>query len=83
MANKINKQGASSSLAPFYQYHPKCYCRLCLKLRKKISYKQQATSGKATSHKRLLVVLDNLIMRLYKIVKERIKYESKRRKKNN
>jgi len=70
--NKINKQGASSSLAPFYQYHPKCYCRLCLKLRKKISYKQQATSGKATSHKQLLGLLDNLIIRLYKIVKERI-----------
>jgi len=59
--NKITKQGASSSLAPYYQYHEKCYCRLCLKLRKKISYK------------RLLGVLDNLIIRLYKIVKERIK----------
>ena len=72
MANKITKQGASSSLAPYYQYHPECYCRLCLKLRKKISYKQQATSPEATSSKRLLVVLDNLILGLYKIVKERI-----------
>jgi len=71
--NKINKQGASSSLAPYYQYHEKCYCRLCLKLRKKISYKQQATSGKATSHKRLLSGLDILIMGLYKRVKERLK----------
>jgi len=71
--NKIIKQGASSSLAPYYQYHEKCYCRLCLKLRKKISYKQQATSVEATSNKQPLVVLDNLIMRLYKIVKERIK----------
>ena len=65
MANKITKQGASSSLAPYYQYHEKCHCRLCLKLRKKISYKQQATSVKATSNKRLLVVLDNLY---YKII---------------
>ena len=73
MANKINKQGASSSLAPYYQYHEKCYCRLCLKLRKKISYKQQATSQEATSNKWLLGVLDNLIIRLYKTVKERIK----------
>jgi hypothetical protein len=70
--NKINKQGASSSLAPYYQYDEKCYCRLCLKLRKKISYKQQATSQEATSNKWLLGVLDNLIIRLYKIVKERI-----------
>jgi hypothetical protein len=70
--NKITKQGASELLAPYYQYHPKCYCRLCLKLRKKISYKQQATSQEATSSKRLLVVLDNLIIRLYKIVKERL-----------
>jgi len=69
--NKINKQGASSSLAPYYQYDEKCYCRLCLKLRKKISYKQQATSQEATSSKRLLVVLDNLIIRLYKIVKQK------------
>jgi hypothetical protein len=72
-SNKINKQGASSSLAPYYQYHEKCYCRLCLKLRKKISNKQQATSQEATSNKWQLVVLDNLIIRLYKIVKERIK----------
>jgi hypothetical protein len=75
-SNKITKQGASSSLAPYYQYHPKCYCRLCLKLRKKIGYKigykQQATSQEATSSKRLLGLLDNLIIRLYKIVKERI-----------
>jgi len=71
--NKIIKQGASSSLAPYYQYHEKCYCRLCLKLRKKISYKQQATSVKATSHKQPLVVLDNLIIRLYKRLNERIK----------
>jgi len=70
--NKINKQGASSSLAPYYQYDEKCYCRLCLKLRKKISYKQQATSQEATSYKQLLGLLDNLIIRLYKIVKERI-----------
>ena len=70
--NKINKQGASSSLAPYYQYHPECYCRLCLKLRKKISYKQQATSQEATSSKPLLGLLDNLIIRLYKIVKERL-----------
>jgi hypothetical protein len=71
MANKITKQGASSSLAPYYQYHPECYCRLCLKLRKKISYKQQATSQEATSSKRLLGLLDNLIIRLYKIVKQK------------
>jgi len=71
--NKIIKQGPSSSLGPYYQYHEKCHCRLCLKLRKKISYKQQATSQEATSSKPLLVVLDNLIIRLYKIVKERIK----------
>jgi hypothetical protein len=76
--NKINKQGASKLLAPYYQYHEKCYCRLCLKLRKKISNKQQATSQEATSqeatsNKWQLVVLDNLIIRLYKIVKERIK----------
>jgi len=70
-SNKINKQGASSSLAPYYQYDEKCYCRLCLKLRKKISYKQQATSPEATSSKPLLGLLDNLIIRLYKIVKER------------
>jgi chemotaxis methyl-accepting protein methylase len=71
--NKITKQGASELLAPYYQYHPKCYCRLCLKLRKKISYKQQATSQEATSSKRLLVILlDNLIIRFYKMVKERI-----------
>jgi len=44
---------------------------LCLKLRKKISYKQQATSQEATSSKPLLVVLDNLIIRLYKIVKQK------------
>ena len=69
--NKITKQGASSSLAPYYQYHEKCYCRLCLKLRKKISYKQQATSQEATSNKQLLGVLDNLIIRLYKIVKQK------------
>jgi len=49
--NKIIKQGASSSLAPYYQYHEKCYCRLCLKLRKKISYKQQARKKKASSIK--------------------------------
>jgi len=66
--NKIIKQGPSSSLGPYYQYHEKCHCRLCLKLRKKISYKQQATS-----HRQPLGVLDNLIIRLYKIVKERIK----------
>jgi len=71
-SNKITKQGASSSLAPYYQYRPECYCRLCLKLRKKISYKQQATSQEATSYKQLLGLLDNLIIRLYKIVKERI-----------
>ena len=71
-SNKINKQGASSSLAPYYEYHPECYCRLCLKLRKKISYKQQATSQEATSSKPLLGLLDNLIIRLYKIVKERL-----------
>jgi len=76
--NKIIKQSASSSLAPYYQYHEKCYCRLCLKLRKKISNKQQATSVKATSNRQPLVLLDNLIIRLYKIVKERIKYEYKR-----
>ena len=76
--NKIIKQGPSSSLGPYYQYHEKCYCRLCLKLRKKISYKQQATSVKATSNRQPLVLLDNLIIRLYKIVKERIKYEYKR-----
>jgi len=42
--NKTIKQGASSSLAPYYVYHPKCYCRLCLKIRKKkaSSNKQQA-----------------------------------------
>ena len=71
-SNKINKQGASSSLAPYYQYHSECYCRLCLKLRKKISYKQQATSQEATSGKRLLSGLDILIIRFYKMVKERI-----------
>jgi len=71
-SNKINKQGASSSLAPYYYFHPECYCRLCLKLKKKIGYKQQATSGKATSHKRLLSGLDILIIRFYKMVKERI-----------
>jgi hypothetical protein len=49
--NKIIKQGASSSLAPYYQYHEKCYCRLCLKLRKKINNKQQATSNKPGSNK--------------------------------
>jgi len=38
-----------------------------------MSYKQQATSQEATSNKWLLGVLDNLIIRLYKIVKERIK----------
>jgi len=70
--NKIIKQGPSSSLGPYYQYHEKCHCRLCLKLRKKISYKQQATSQEATSNKQLLVLLDNLIIRLYKIIKERI-----------
>jgi hypothetical protein len=70
-SNKITKQGASSSLAPYYQYHEKCYCRLCLKLRKKISYKQQATSQEATSSKPLLGLLDNLIIRLYKIVKQK------------
>ncbi len=78
MGNKIIKQGASSSLAPYYQYHEKCYCRLCLKLRKKISYKQQATSNKRGSNKQqvarvLVIVLDNLIMRLYKRLNERIK----------
>ena len=72
-SNKINKQGASSSLAPYYEYHPECYCRLCLKLRKKISYKQQATSQEATSGKRLLSGLDILIIRFYKMVKERLK----------
>ena len=72
-SNKINKQGASSSLAPYYEYHPECYCRLCLKLRKKISYKQQATSQEATSSKRLLSGLDILIIRFYKMVKERLK----------
>ena len=71
--NKITKQGPSSSLGPYYQYHEKCYCRLCLKLRKKISYKQKATSVKATSNKQPLVVLDNLIIRLYKRLNERIK----------
>ena len=70
-SNKINKQGASSSLAPYYEYHPECYCRLCLKLRKKISYKQQATSQEATSSKPLLGLLANLIIRLYKIVKQK------------
>jgi hypothetical protein len=70
-SNKITKQGASSSLAPYYQYDEKCYCRLCLKLRKKISYKQQATSQEATSSKPLLGLLDNLIIRLYKIVKQK------------
>jgi len=63
--NKIIKQGASELLAPYYQYYEKCYCRLCLKLRKKISYKQQATSVKATSSKQPLVLLDNLY---YKII---------------
>ena len=47
--NKINKQGASSSLAPYYQYHEKCHCRLCLKLKKK--NKLQATSNKPGSNK--------------------------------
>jgi len=42
-----------------------------LKIKKK--NKLQATSVKATSNKQLLWVLDNLIIRLYKIVKERIK----------
>jgi len=71
--NKIIKQGPSKLLGPYYQYHEKCYCRLCLKLRKKISYKQQATSVKATSNKWPLVLLDNLIIRLYKRLNERIK----------
>jgi len=69
--NKITKQGPSSSLGPYYQYHEKCHCRLCLKLKKKISYKQQATSQEATSNKQPLLVLDNLIIRLYKIVKQK------------
>ena len=76
--NKIIKQGPSSSLGPYYQYHEKCYCRLCLKLRKKISYKQQATSNKQGSNKQqvaqvLVILLDNLIVGLYKRLNERIK----------
>jgi len=76
--NKIIKQGPSSSLGPYYQYHPKCYCRLCLKLRKKISYKLQATSKKEKSIKPQAAssrwyYLTIYIIRLYKRLNERIK----------
>jgi hypothetical protein len=78
--NKTIKQGASSSLAPYYVYHPKCYCRLCLKIRKK--NKPQATSHKLKASsigRALVIILDMLTIRLYKIVKERIKnHEYKR-----
>ena len=57
--------------------HPKYYDEL-RKKRKEFQKQQKelgekAMKDEATSNKQLLGVLDNLIIRLYKIVKERIK----------